>query len=716
MATQKTPTQYVHPNDTIYLQDGIVRYGDLETGKLGSSNVGGNDLFYGGNADGEGVLGENYAVGDAPVLGGSARGGDDIFYGGNYAGGFFAGSGGIGGSVGPEALYFGVMLSLVGPQILMGGFEGEGIDSGNVFVGDALQLIDTGKGGADTLYGGINAANLFAGDAVLADKSARGGSDTLIGGMAKSEQAVNPYYDQDYGDVEAGYIIGDPTEDTDGDVGSLNLLYGDAAAFGFENDNSVIGGADKLTGGSAQAAWYDAVAINVLTGDAGYMFGHSTGGIDTLAGGNATGGNFYYQDDDLNTVDSYDEWYEGDAAVVNVVFGDGTMLVDYTQGGNDIITGGSAISGSAGYVVDGESWHAVDTIAINLLAGDGLGIGGSSHSGADVMTGGNATGLTSAYSNGYTSTATLNLMAGDTLAIEPASGVWLGNDKMTGGSVTRGTDGQVLNFMTGDVGGLDFFFGLSLTAANISGTLSAATSFIAGKYADLGVASDIGIAEGPGLDGIISGSVIGGNDTLVGGSGDGMFTNDGLAFWGGIGELPGGGDVDGSIINVMIGDATGIVDGGRGGFDTLTGGNSREVLSLMIGDALFIDNGYAGKDTLISGSGVDLMVGDAFEDSSIGAADRFIFRTNCNEDVIYDFNAHNNPLEGDRIDLSAFNTGRANAVDFKNYSALIASNRISDVDGGICIDLDINRTDGIDNSVTVYGIAKAELTSAMFIM
>jgi hypothetical protein len=718
MATSSTPKQNVYPNDTIYLQDGVVGYGDLDVAMLGKTDVGGNDLFYGGNADGEGIDGDNYAFGDAPELASSARGGADIFYGGNYAGGIFDGLGGIG-EVGPGAVYLGLILAILGPQFLLEGMDSESSPTGNVFIGDAGLVRGTAKGGNDTMYGGINAANIFTGDAIVAAGSARGGSDTLIGGGAQSEQEVDPYYDQD--NPGEGLTPGDPSEDTSGDVATLNLFYGDAALFGRLGEeelileNSVIGGADKLTGGTARAAWYDAAAINVLSGDGGYMGGHGTGGIDILRGGDAYGGQFYYQDDDNNQLDSYDEWYEGDAFSLNVLLGEGTMLGGYTQGGNDTITGGSAFTGSAGSQTDGESYHAVDTASFNLISGDALIIGENSHSGHDTLTGGNATGLTSNLPNGRTATGTLNIMAGDAFGMESGTGVWLGNDKLTGGNVTRSTDGQVLNFMSGDLGDLmNGFFFLDGSGMQIADSLAGATSYIRESFAKTGAGDTLGAMEGPGFgSGVITGSVVGGSDILVGGSGDGISTGSGLSFWGDIGDLPGTGEVDGSIINVMTGDAMGIADGGRGGFDTLTGGNSRETLSILVGDAFFIeDDGFAGKDTLISGSGVDIMVGDAFEDASIGAADRFVFRSNCNEDIILDYSY----AEGDKIDLSALNTGRTNATDFKNFSTLMASNRITDVEGGICIDLDLNLSDSIDNNVVVLGISRAELLSDMFVM
>lgn len=669
MSTQKTPRQNVLPNDTFNLTGAQGwMYGDSSGSLLGKTDVGGDDTFYGASNTipytNDGSLSEedyysewfdeydrdvklNQAIGDAEHIGGSARGGQDYFLGGNYA--------------------------------------------INDAAGDAHTMDQSSKGGNDTLLGGMNSDNTLIGDAYEMTDTARGGIDRVVGGDAKAEKSVNPEYDpedirQSGIDITNLYVDEAPTRDISGDVDAYNFLLGDAYAFGSMDglDNGVLGGADIITGGSAIAAYYSASTDNIAQGDAYVMGGHGTGGNDNLTGGDSRAGVFYYQNDQATAStngtnwfydnnDDYNEWYEGDAFTLNLMNGDAYAMGDWANGGNDTMRGGNAFAGNSNSIDLGageNDEYGADAITYNWLSGDAIVVAENAHTGDDVLIGGNATGLTSAVTNGITTTGVLNLLSGDAFVMfEGSNGpIWFGNDTITGGNSTYDTDGQVLNLLFGDIGDVGGQRGIGFPIIDSV------------SFGDL---SALGDGGGPGY---LYGQVNGGSDILRGGSGAG-------------------------VENYLYGDAYKLGALATGGFDTLYGGDLAGTVSYLYGDAYFMEAGSTGgKDTLVSGSGEDHMWGDAEINAGTGGADRFIFRTNCGNDTVYDYNYY----EGDKIDLSGFNTGRKNATEFKNFDSFINSSRFSqDGDGDLLIDLNVNGPGS--NSVTIVGLSLAELTSDMFI-
>jgi hypothetical protein len=198
--------------------------------------------------------------------------------------------------------------------------------------------------------------------------------------------------------------------------------------------------------------------------------------------------------------------------------------------------------------------------------------------------------------------------------------------------------------------------------------------------------------------GMMSGNVQGGDDTLYGGK-----TH---------------------ADNLLFGDAYRLEMGARGGDDTLIGGDAQSLNSL-IGDAEYIDSSSrGGNDRLISGAGDDLMWGDArVENSGIGGADRFVFASGNGQDQILDFRL----LEGDKIDLKAFK-GLATDLngdglkDFNNFSALVASGRITlaDVDGDFAVDdivinTGLSPTSGFQIAV-IGNFQLSDVTAAWFLL
>jgi Ca2+-binding RTX toxin-like protein len=152
----------------------------------------------------------------------------------------------------------------------------------------------------------------------------------------------------------------------------------------------------------------------------------------------------------------------------------------------------------------------------------------------------------------------------------------------------------------------------------------------------------------------MSGSARGGDDRLVGGTGDDRLYGDaGFEMFdsarGGADRLDGGTGDDtlaGDVGNTMI-------DSARGGDDRLDGGTGDDTLA---GDAGFGMSGSAcgGADRLVGGTGDDRLYGDAdpaFSDFTqvTRGADRFVFANGSDRDTIFDFED-----DKDRIDLRGF--------------------------------------------------------------
>lgn len=111
-------------------------------------------------------------------------------------------------------------------------------------------------------------------------------------------------------------------------------------------------------------------------------------------------------------------------------------------------------------------------------------------------------------------------------------------------------------------------------------------------------------------------------------------------------------------------------------------------------------NGAWGNDVLIGGAGNDTLADDHGNDRFTGGAgaDSFVFKGSFGTDVITDFNVNE---VGETIDFSAVSA-------ITDYADLTA-NHLSEVGGNAVI------SDGLGNSVTLTGVAVADLTADDFL-
>ncbi|MRD45668.1 hypothetical protein GHT07_00120 [Caenimonas koreensis DSM 17982] len=484
----------IFSSDEFNVSDGDFVFGDSD-GTPEFVFSGGDDVFYG--EDGPYQYG---AVGDAYALDRTDRGGNDTFYGGDFAGSF---------SDGPA------------PNVtaLVPIFNVRGAVT---FIGDAIFMTDGSTGGRDYAQGGVNSNNLFIGDASDADGLARGGNDTLMGGdagwseprgrglTAATRQSDSTAFNVLIGDfAEAGgrgpttrevifelpspkggqdSIVGGDAWAYNSDAGVSNVLIGDAYALGA----LAKAGDDTVRGGTATASDATASAYNIIVGDAFFMTDGSRGGRDALYGGNV-----------VVTSDS------GDGYAINLMSGDNITMDDGARGGADFMVGGSARS----VVTDGKEIAA----AINLMAGDTFSVRGSDVDfGRDTMVGGSGTG------DGYA----INVMFGD-IGASDAGGLpfpfpFFGQNgaiSLAGldGSTSRGSynpdfhfaadkltggNGNAMNYLVGDA---EF---ISSDSTGGDDTLFAGDGYSSTMYGD-----SLGLAGKGGNDKLYSGK---GNDDMWG--------------------------------------------------------------------------------------------------------------------------------------------------------------------------------------------------------
>lgn len=167
--------------------------------------------------------------------------------------------------------------------------------SGAAFaVGDAGQILETGRGGRDRITGEVGVQNNLYGDAFSLGDSARGGNDRLAG--ARGNTTENLIVGD--GPNLFGAAVGGSDTIVGGAGRSSNSLYGDALIM----DDSAAGGDDVITGGRC--------ASNTLRGDAEAMYGFSQGGDDTITAGTGS---------------------------VSVLYGDADALFGNARGGDDVL-------------------------------------------------------------------------------------------------------------------------------------------------------------------------------------------------------------------------------------------------------------------------------------------------------------------------------------------------------------------------------------------
>jgi Ca2+-binding RTX toxin-like protein len=119
-----------------------------------------------------------------------------------------------------------------------------------------------------------------------------------------------------------------------------------------------------------------------------------------------------------------------------------------------------------------------------------------------------------------------------------------------------------------------------------------------------------------------------------------------------------------------------------GGNDTLEGGEGFDVL---IGDARFMfDATVGGNDTLEGGRGDDDLYGDGIRsDSAIGGADEFVFAPDSGRDTIFDFEQGKDLIDvrdygaQSLADLTIVSSGGHSFIDLNGVAADNAGNEVT---------------------------------------
>jgi Ca2+-binding RTX toxin-like protein len=436
----------------------------------------------------------------------------------------------------------------------------------------------SGGGGSDTLVGGTGDDNLRG----------RAGNDSLGGGPSSEDVDRADYRDAAAG-VTLSLISGLATNDGDGGQDTLVGIEDvrgsghDDKITGDNNDNWLQGlaGNDSLVGGAG---------FDVLTGD---------DGDDTLVG-------------------SEDDYLDGGAGNDSLI--GGTQFETFYGGaGNDTINGGTDTSGNVGY------WADPGGIIVNLSAAPVLGV--------DPGT------VKDGFPDPDTGTDTLinvRQIAGsdfdDTMVGGAEDNVFAGrsgNDHLDGGSgfnwleYYESTGGITLDFNIQD-GAQD------LGADQGNDILVNFQGVFASFHDDLLIGND--------LDNIFEAR--GGNDTIIGGDGDGFdrvwfFISEGavtvdLRIQDGFTAQNHGADQGSDVLSgiegafgsffddILIGNATGNDLNGWDGNDTLEGIGGSDVLIGEAGDDVMVVsdldfnliNGGSGEDVLrLDGSDLTLSIG-----------------------------------------------------------------------------------------------------------
>lgn len=377
----------------------------------------------------------------------------------------------------------------------------------------------------------------------------------------------------------------------------------DVATLGLGND-TVYGelGSDTIAGGSGNDVLYGAIDgattsrklnTDTLYGDfSGSVSdsGASPLGTDTLKGasGSVNFTNYLYGDADTltGTAQGAGDTLVGGNLAHNYLYGDAATLTGNAAGGNDSLTGGigadNHLYGDAASVT-GDALLGNDTLtgatgASNVMAGDASNITRSSNvaaSGDDTLIGGSGTG-------------TGNTLYGDATSITANNGAFAtaGDDTLIGGT-------DATNTLYGDAGTLIAAIGSQVTGGN-----------------DILFAGDGGTNTLYGDSQYQQGSVIGGNDTLVSGTGNDTMWGDVTAVQGfSPSTIVGGADVfvfmpgagNDTIMDFGVGAdlidlrAYGVTDASSAAaiIGAITAGGSGPVLHLSDGGSITLNN-YSG--------------------------------------------------------------------------------------------------------------------------
>ena len=567
-----------------------------------------------------------------------------------------------------------------------------GSSENDTLVGNALSNIIEGGDGADTLAGG-------------APDSATDNMDTLS--YASSDRRVR--VDLSDNSASGGHASGDTIVD-----GTFENLMGSAhgdVLTGDENVNTLwgLGGNDTLEGGAGNDTLEGGAGADEL--DGGYSNGGTDGAMNTeantlsyamsnaavtvnLATATASGGDA--QGDDIETY----EFDTGDGEI------DVATFINVTGSDhNDRLTGdrfGNTLAGGKGN---------------DTLRGGGGGDTLNGGPGADMLDGGSSTydhdsdpntlavqhedwAVYRAASAGVmvnlnTKTGTGGEAMGDTLR----------NIELVWGSKMNDTfiASEDVDIIHGDGGSDTVSYAASKQGVTVVLTGNGSTTFDADGPDDIAGNDDdnaflaatdaiVGYWRAGGSDdgadsarptpvqasdpndnvrSFAEGDILASIENVIGSSSLDRITGDAVAniIQGGAGNdvLMGGGGND-----TIHGDA---------GNDTIHGDAGNDTLKGMAGNDFV--RGFAGNDTIEGGAGDDELTGDGDTsdvdgDAGTAGRDTFVFAPGHGSDVITDFNAGNNGVGGDRIDLSAFNL---TAAALKGVITVRAGNTIINLEG-----------------------------------
>ncbi len=485
-------------------------------------------------------------------------------------------------------------------------------------------------------------------DGVGAWIEGRGGDDTILGGQGND--TIDGGDGNDYLEDLTGNdtILGGAGEDY------LKVGRGNNLAVGGDGADTIFaieGGADTLDGG-ADADFFDIRTLgNVVI----------TGGETTTAGG--------------RDVDRVDIGPDTAALTVNITgaeagtISDGTSTITFTGieeldlgGGNDTVNGGFD---TVGLIIDGDDGNDVfnlsNTSGANVLDGQGGNDSIFSGSGNDTIFGGSGSdrieggGGNDSLSGGGDNDTILGGNGNDTL-----DGVQ-GDDSLDGGSgddLIFGGDGNDTLVAGNNTGAGDTLVGGNGDDILIDSFWNATLEGNSG--------SDI-IQVGYGTATVIGGEDVSGTDydrlsfQLSNDAATVTFTGDEAGVYtdsdgdsGTFSQIEGvnGSDQADSMDATL--DSSGVFLAGRGGDDTLLGGSGDDILT-----------GEEGNDSLVGGGGGDVIIGDEGSDTLLGGAGDDFLEGGLGNDSLTggDGNDWFNYPSGDGLDtISDFNTGNTGAL------------------------------------------------------
>ena len=541
------------------------------------------------------------------------------------------------------------------------GFGGDvNRDGFDDMVATAPQAGVPGSGKGYVIYGGSSALGAGLVDA---------GALTSQTGFTISEGNLNSYLGQ------SAHAVGDFNRDGYSDV-AYGERYGDSAGGFNQGRVYVVFGAANFTP--------DINALG-LNGTNGFVL-HGAALLDG-AGESVHGAGDVNGDgaDDLIVGASGSDANGGDAGSAYLVFGSAGRL-----GGNSLASArldSSFVDGARAVRLDGGASGDLAGRSVGSagdINGDGFGdlvIGapsadpaGRADAGAAYVVYGKASGFGASISlgdlNGTDGFVVRGSASGDNLGLSVSAAGDFNGDGIDdfvvaapGADVADAGDAGRVYVVYGKAGGFGASLDLSAPMAESDGFV--VSGFVAGDLSGHSV-SAAGDVNGDGFD-----------DIAIGAPSHAAGAGEAYVVYGGnySGAATG---VGGTGADVMAGTEGNDVLFGRQGNDTLSGGAGGDRLS-----------GGAGNDRLDGGAGSDALVGG-------GGTDSFVFADGGGADRIEDFDA----LRGDRLDLSAFG--------FADGSAALAA--AHDVGANCVIQLDL------DDSVTLLGVAKSELTLSAFLI